>query len=154
MSNTLVVSEVVEASRISFILGIKSGFNTYNSENHNNNPTNYVTDVMVYLIQDFMNNHRELEDVSMTVTEVKGLYREEYGCPDGGEKLYKITSMYNPFHGQSKQDWYDTIMKYATALSEYFQQTACTVIIENFGEGHPPLECIYIKNEFDNRRML
>ena len=150
----LLISDVIDVCRMSFILGIKSDFNDYESsgpETHQDQ--NYHQNMVIDLIQDFMNNHTELEDVSMTVTKVKGLYKETYGCPLGGEKLYKMTSLYNPLHGQTKEDWYKTIMQYAIDLSEYFQQTACTVIIENYDADHP-LQCVYIKNKLDNRRML
>ena len=150
----LLVSNVVDVCRMSFILGIKSDFNNYESSGPEiHQDQDYNQNIVIDLIQDFMNNHTELEDVSMTVTEIKGLYKETYGCPLGGEKLYKMISLYNPLHEQTKEDWYNTIMQYAIDLSEYFQQIACTVVIENYDVDHP-LQCVYIKNKFDNIRML
>ena len=147
------VPEPVPTSRISFILGIKSSFNSYTYKPDSNTTNEYAKSIVIPLIQDFMKDHTELEDVSMTVTKVIGLYKEEYGCPEGGEVLYKMTSLYNPMHGQSKQAWYETILEYAKALSEYFHQSACTVIIENYDDENP-LQCVYIKNEFDTTRKM
>ena len=143
----------IDVSRISFILGVKSDFN-YNKDKQvrSSNSINYTTDMISNFILDFMNDHKELEDLSMTVAPVRGLYRYEYGCPCNGEKLYKLTSLYNPLYGQSKKDWYDSILLYAKKLSEFFNQPACTIIIENYDPDHP-LQFIYIKND-DTRRML
>lgn len=164
MKNDFICTELTDTSRISFVLGIHSKFWVDIDEIKkdlkedefitNDISTQYFSDDSIAkLILAYMDDHRELEDVSMTITTVRGLYRPEYGCPENGEKLYKLTSLYNPLYDQSKDKWLDTILAYAKNLSEYFQQAACTVIIENFDKEHP-LQFIYIKNKDDSRTML
>ena len=164
MKNDFICTELTDTSRISFVLGIHSKFWVDIDEKKkdlkedefitNDISTQYFSDDSIAkLILAYMDDHRELEDVSMTITTVRGLYRPEYGCPENGEKLYKLTSLYNPLYDQSKDKWLDTILAYAKNLSEYFQQAACTVIIENFDKEHP-LQFIYIKNKDDSRTML
>ena len=148
----LVVTDPIDTSRISFVLGINNNFYSDDENAINKNNIEFPTSYIANLILDYMHDHN-FEDVSMTVTPVKGLYRMEYGCPENGENLYRMTSLYNPLHDQSKEKWRDTIVNYATMLSNYFNQTACTIIIENYSVEHP-LQLIYIKNKDDNRRML
>ena len=155
MNNVLEVIGPMDVSRISFILGVKSDFNNLNDKSNyrNFNLNEYTEDYIANIILDYMDAHRELEDVSMTLSCVKGLYRNEYNCPPNGERLYRLTSLYNPIYGQSKEDWYNTIIEYAKELSELFHQASCTIIIENYDEEHP-LQFIYIKNKYETRRML
>lgn len=150
----------MDTARISFLLGVRSDFNDRDLEEQKSQskevvgePFDYSEDNIANLILDFMSSHKELEDASATLTSVKGLYRYEYDCPDGGEKLYKITSLYNPLYGQTKKAWFDTVVAYAKNLSEMFCQSSCTIIVENYDNKHP-LQFIYIKNKNDNRRML
>ena len=155
--NNISISEIQDTSRIVFVLGIHANFNIDPDTQSNNitkqHATYFSDDAIVRLILEYMNNHRELEDISMTVAPIKGLYRYEYGCPESGENLYRVTSLYNPLYKQSKEDWKNTVLEYAKNLSEFFQQITCTVIIENYDKDHP-LQFIYIKNKDDNRRML
>ena len=139
-------SGLLDTCRIQFVLGVRTDFEAHQKNIEKEKNFDYDDETIINLILDYMDNHEELDDISMTIQPARGLYKTKYGCPPNGEKLYRCISVYNPMY-EDKEGWYRTVLQYAKNLSEYFNQAICTVIIENYDPEHP-IQCIYFKNSY------
>lgn len=64
--------------------------------------------------------------VSSIISEARADYPEKYGCPTGGEKVYVITSSFNPEYGSSKEEWLTSVDKCIQYIKEELKQSTIT----------------------------
>ena len=113
------------SSKISFVLGVYSG---YNHNNKTKDGTKISVKSVTQTIMEFIEKNVEtIGEINFTIEPVKCLYRTKYGCPKDGEDAYRLSTVFNPAYGHDEEEWFDTAVMYAYYLAELFKQTTVTV---------------------------
>lgn len=77
-------------------------------------------------VQDFVNKYCEESGtpyVSFIVYETFTIYKQEWGCPIGGEKTYNLESTINREFFDSIVDWKKNVTSIVTALKRELKQS-------------------------------
>ena len=139
------------SSKISFVLGVYSG---YNHNNRTENGTKIPIKSVAQSIMEFIEKNAEtIGDISFTMEQVKCLYRTKYGCPKEGEDAYRLSTVFNPDYGYSEEDWFNAAVTYAYYLAEFYNQSTITIEYVDGGctedDDYPAIETgfytLYVK---------
>lgn len=113
------------SSKISFVLGVYSG---YNHNNKTKDGTKISVKSVAQTIMEFIEKNAEtIGEINFTIEPVKCLYRTKYGCPKEGEDAYRLSTVFNPAYGHDEEEWFDTTIVYAYYLAKIFNQSTITI---------------------------
>lgn len=119
MNNDLKISsDRAPSEHFSFTIGVTPGYN-HNNEN---------SDIGIIPILKKVQNEVEKETgifISCTIIPSTIIYKEEWGCPSYGEKVFEISSIRNPIFEKDKWKWRKACELIAEKMAIELKQ--CTV---------------------------
>lgn len=101
--------------------GITEGYN-HNNEQHTSIET--VCEALKVLSGKVMNETNVY--VSGVVKEASVYYKTEWGCPEGGEKVFELSATHNPAFVE-KAEWKEAVVKLAKEIKKEFKQSTLTI---------------------------
>lgn len=117
--------KLIESKKITATLGVVSGYF------HSNNADDIylsVTTIIQEASELYAQLHPELPYISMVATPSVTTYRKEWGCPDGGELTFTISSVANPTFVTDLKEWEDTARGVFMLIQRQLKQS--TMLIE------------------------
>jgi hypothetical protein len=101
-------------------IGMNEGYNHTNDSN---------TGSMEELYQKVAQKHFDESGlyISALISPAKVIYSQEWGCPDGGEEVYKIETTANPEFVKDLGKWRCTVKEIALELKNELKQSTVTI---------------------------
>lgn len=115
------------------IIGINEGYN------HNNDAKDGIK-----LITELWNKYATLQEnvydmyISAVINKTKIIYKEEWGCPKGGEDTICISSVANPKYVTDLYEWKQICRNIITDIKKELKQSTVTITFT-------PTEVIYLE---------
>ena len=108
--------------RAEIIFGVHEGYNRDNNTKVN------IKDVVKQLHPLILKNRKiNMYYISGIVSECVAIYKEEDGCPEDGETVFKFTTVWNPAKNTCMHLWTKAVESLAKLIKEEFNQTTITL---------------------------
>lgn len=124
----------MRTEKFTFTIGVTPGY----SHNNENADASFVEmiDAAARIIEEDYGYY-----ISFNIVPTTTLYKEEWGCPAGGEKTYQLSAVRNPIFAPNKNKWQLCCSLVANHLRVVLDQTTVT---GEFSE----VEMSYFNNDF------
>lgn len=118
-NETKMTTDRMQSEMFSFTIGVTPGYNHHNE--------NGDIDIIPILkkVQDKVEKEADIF-VSCVVKPSVVVYKEEWGCPDQGEKIFEISSVRNPIFEKDKWKWRKACELIAQYMAIELEQSTVT----------------------------